>query len=300
MNPLDPKTLRSRTAKALGRASFSPQKFILIYALVLTLPTLLLNGVSYGLNEAANRMTGLNEASDRNMLISLDMTLGFIWTLFQFFWTSSYVIFTLRVSRGENCSMDTLWDGFRLWKRVVGYNFWVFVRLFTLSMGFCLVMMLVGVFSIPLMILISAGYLMLMVMVYYQLFLVKYMAFDDLSVPTAALCSLSTRLTKGRKLQIFRVQLHFFWYFIPLLLAQLGPSLVLDLISLGVLKLPLLPVFAGAALVQSLAPLALYLWKGNEVNVTLAMAYNAILEDTMPHSAQKADEECLPECIDEN
>lgn len=274
MEKLNAKALHRQAKEALAEASFSPFKMILVYTLVTVLSGGLYTVLSYYLNTTADAMNELRDLTLRSRLYSLDATLSIVLTVFQVFWNFSYLIFTIRASRREPFGYGTFQDGFRLWKRMIGGYSWMLLRFMGISVAYLFLAFLCS-FSLLLISAVSAVFLG--VIVYYMLryWAVPYLAADKLELPTASLCFFSSVLTRGRKWQLCKVFLHFFYYFIPIALIESAPTIFL---LFQEQELSLL-TYSGIALVQLALVFLLQLWLHNEVNVTYACAYNHMLLD---------------------
>ena len=116
MEKLRGRDLHRQAKDALKHAKFPPRRFVLWFALGLILTNCLLSLLSIGVDLMTENMSTLASLKTRNLLYSLDTTLSLAFSVAQLFWNYSMTVFALKVSRNEDYSLDTLWDGFRLWK----------------------------------------------------------------------------------------------------------------------------------------------------------------------------------------
>ncbi len=292
MEKLRGRDLHRQAKDALKHAKFPPRRFVLWFALGLILTNCLLSLLSIGVDLMTENMSTLASLKTRNLLYSLDTTLSLAFSVAQLFWNYSMTVFALKVSRNEDYSLDTLWDGFRLWKRALGATFWPGLRI--LGMYFLMGFGLILLYLVGSDFLLAVGSLALVIglVVYaYGFWMVPYLALDNLAIPTVALPVMSRRAMAGRKWQIFLVQLRFLWFTLLWSLLQLLPDLyslskVTDFSALladPTLALPSLSLRAQLVFlaVQTLGLFLLSLWKQGEISTTYACAYNKILEDRM-------------------
>lgn len=291
MEKLRGRDLHRQAKDALKNAKFPPRRFVLWFALGLVLTNCVLSLLSIGIDLMTDQMSTLASLKTRNLLYSLSTTLSVAFSVAQLFWNYSMTVFALRVSRGEDYSLDTLWDGFRLWKRALGATFWPGLRIlgmyFLLSFGLVLLYLMGSDFLLA----VGSVALVFGLLVYaYGFWMVPYLALDNTAVPTAALPAMSRSAMNGRKWQVFLVQLRFLWFTILWSLVQALPDLyalskVTDFSALlaDPTTLPVLPVSRqlGFLAFQTLALILLALWKQGEISVTYACTYNKILKGRM-------------------
>lgn len=288
MEKLRGRDLHRQAKDALKNAAFPPRRFILWYALGLMLTSCLLSLLSIGVDSLTDEMSTLASLKTRNLLYSLSTTLSVVFGVAQLFWSYSMMVFALRVSRREDFSLDTLWDGFRLWKRALGATIWPALRLLGVYLLMALGLMLLVFLEFEYLIAVGAVAMVIGLVAYaYNFWAVPYLALDNTAIPTVALPAMSCGAMKGWKWQIFLVQLRFLWYTILWALVQALPDLyaltkVTDYAALLADPTTLPALSAGQQLgflaFQTLALILLALWKQGEISVTYACAYNKILE----------------------
>lgn len=300
MEKLRGRDLHRQARNALKNAKFPPRRFVLWFALGLVLTNCLLSLLSIGVDLMTDQMSTLASLKTRNLLYSFSMTLSVAFSIAQLFWNYSMTVFAVRVSRGEEFSLDTLWDGFRLWKRALGAAFWPGLRIIGVYflMSFCLATLYL--LSSEFFLVVGGVAMVIGLAVYaYGFWMVPYLALDHVGIPTAALPAMSRSAMNGRKWQVFLLQLRFLWFTLAWGLVQALPDLyalskVTDFSAL--LTDPAsLPVLSpgqqlGFLALQTLALILLALWKQGEISVTYACAYNKILEDRMDLAPQSREE----------
>ena len=291
MKKLQGRDLHRQAKDALKNAKFPARRFVLWFALGLVLTNCLLGLLSIGVDLMTDKMSTLASLKTRNLLYSLSTTLSVAFGVAQLFWNYSMMAFALRVSRNEDYSLDTLWDGFRLWKRALGATFWPGLRIvgayFLMSFGLALLYLLGSGFLLA----VGSAAMVFGLLVYaYGFWMVPYLALDNTAVPTMALPAMSRGAMNGRKWQVFLVQLRFLWFTVLWSLVQALPDLyalsrVTDYSALlaDPTSFPVLSVGQqlGFLAFQTVALVLLALWKQGEISVTYACAYNRILEDRM-------------------
>lgn len=300
MEKLRGRELHRQAKAALKDGAFPPKRFILWYVLALVLSNFLLSLLSMAIDQAADGMSSLTSLQSRNLLLSLETTLSLAFTVAQIFWNYSLTVFALRVSRRQDYSLDTLLDGFRLWKRALGSLFWPGLRIFGMYLLMTFAVAMLYLLGSDLLMVVGLAASVVGILVYaYGFWMVPYLALDNLAIPTAALPAMSRSAMQGRKWQIFLVQLRFLWYGVLWSLIQSLPDLwaltkvtdfsvlAADPTALPSLTLTEQLIFLA---VRTVLPLILALWKQDVISVTYACAYNKILEDRM-HLAPRPQEE---------
>lgn len=141
---------------------------------------------------------------------------------------------------------------------------------------------------IPMFIMYALAFLPAYAFLNYQFRLSLFLLVEGIDRSAPASFFASARLMKGHKWQMLKLDLHYWWYY--LLETLLMCVLYLDLIlpALGIT----LPVNANAAFVITIAlygvlELGLHYWKKPQVDITYALAYDAIYQEAVAKLAQQ-------------
>lgn len=105
----------------------------------------------------------------------------------------------------------------------------------------------------------------------------------------------SAKLMKGHKWQMLKVDLSYWWYYALELLLSVVLYLDVILPLLGV-ELPMDPTVAYFVTIAlyGLLQMMLHYWKKPQVDVTYALAYDAIYQEALPKEPQPADHPQVP------
>ena len=130
------------------------------------------------------------------------------------------------------------------------------------------------------MLLFFAVYLPAYAVVSYIYRLSMYSLLDDEKTGALAAMRNSRILTRGHRLQLFKLDLSFWWFYaIEVLLSVISFMDVL-LPAMGIhLPIPTPVVTFIAFAIYAVAQLALHYWRKNEIHVTYAQVYNTLMEE---------------------
>ena len=319
---MDPLQLHNASRRSLEQTP-NPRWVVLIHTGVILLVSLLLSVVDHLLNRQIGTTGGLSGLDTRSLLTTIQSLLRLAQMILLPFWQIGYTYYTLRVARQQEAGLSDLTQGFRRFGPVLRLQLLTGGMLMIVAIGCAylssfLFALLPGSSSLMESILSLAesdlseevlietlgnAYLETLTpfMIVYAVLLVAGVVFVLFRYRMASLWLMDhpdgralAALVGGRKIlrgnwkAIFRVDLHFWWFYLlevlvtvlcygDKLLSVMGVEMTLDAFG------NYLIVFC----VYLFAQLALYGWKGNEVSVTYAHAYLSLL----PEEAQKVPEE---------
>lgn len=325
MNIRDRRALVTEAGKSLANASYDPQKLILLHTGLILLLSLLLSVVDYVLEHFIGSTGGLGDIGMRSMLSTVQSVLRLLQTVALPFWQMGYVYLTLRLSRQESVVPGDLLQGFRCFGSVlrlellrallytgiaVGCSYLSSLLFFLTPWAGSVadimlplmedpallddpaalqdaMMPVVEAAAVPLVIIFAIVFLALFLPVFYRYRMASFALMDAPEQGALSALRTSRRMTHKNCMAIFRIDLHFWWFY--LLEVAIAAVCYGDLI-LGWLGISL-PFNATVAyflfLVLYLAcQMGLYLWRKNLVSVTYAHTYN-ILKDSLNLPAPK-------------
>lgn len=273
----------------------------------------LYTGVSVGVNLLANLadllisarldgMTGLSAVGARSTLIAVQTILPMILAAVMPMWDGGYAACCLGLSRGENPGPRGMLQGFVQWRKILVY-FLIFILQ---AVGICyLLLMLVSflyvstplsagltldvVYTVeasgltaetlepllPMLILWMAAIVAVVLFLSYRYRLFYFLLADHRDQRTGFLMGLSAGITKGLRVSMLRLDLHYWWYYALIFLAGLIPSAGVILNLAGISTTVWLT--AGLYIAASLATAAAYLLGRNRVQFAWVAAYREIL-----------------------
>ena len=303
--------LRERTLHSLHAAE-NPRKIVLVHTGLVLLVSLLLAFIDYLLEQQIGGTGGLSGIGKRTALETAQSVLYLARSVALPFWQMGYLYYTLKIAQGEQAGVPSLCEGFfrfggvlRLKLLMAGILLLVmFASSYVASAIFMvtpwsqpLMDMLMTSMSgatdaeslmqsyeslslstvAPMMIIYVIVLIVLVIPVYYRYRMADLWLMDHPGCSAMAALHNSRKMMRGNCMAVFKIDLHFWWFFVldllislvnygDLLLTQLGIPLPFDANVAFLL-------FLGAYLILQMA---LYLWKQNEINVTYAHVYEAL------------------------
>lgn len=295
MEKWDIRALKQSATEALQQADFSPRRLVLLHSAIAIAAALLVNFLNLLVTHQVNGMTTLSSLSSRSTLTALQYSLSLVFTLLIPLWDAGYTAGAMQLSRRKPARYQILLDGFRNWKKFLTCGLLLLLQALALSyLSLLLASLLVSLLGSGLALtgtnptaqqlsMVIAGFICAgaaMVYLFYRYRLLYYVILDYPHTPASRILWGASQMMRGRKLQFLRLDASFLWYFIPLFLINSIPygDILLEKagyrlpISSSLLSILLYLLYAGCIL-------GLYLWKKNNVSVTYAAAYNAVLQE---------------------
>lgn len=296
--------LKAAAREALASASYDPRKLMLIHtgasvglALVLALVDMLLQDQISGTG-------GLGGVGSRAILETAQEVLMYAQVAATLFWQIGYVFISMQIFRRKTVGPRDLLEGFRQFGPVLrlrlmetflytgialtciygasilfGMTPWAAPLEEAMELGTEEALLLAAEeVALPLTAFIAVFALVLMVPYSYRLRMTAYLVMDDPRMGARMAVRVSRMMMFKNRVNLFKVDLSFWWFY--LLQALVG------LVAYGDYLLPMLgvelPWTAEISYFVFLIPcyigqLALFWWKGNEVQVTYAACYEALL-----------------------
>ncbi len=326
MDKNDRLALKNRARNCLANASYDPKKLILIHAGAMLLLSVLLVAVDYLLEQQISSTGGLSGIGSRSVLATIQAVLGLAQTILLPFWQMGYLFVTLKISRNEAVSPWDLTEGFRRFGPVLRLNMLkaaIVLAIGILSSNIASTVFFLTPFAkplyealaplmsdpaamndpaalmeamtaasteavVPLMVMFLIVFLAISIPVLYRYRMASYYLLDSEAPKAFASMHSSRKLMRYLCLDLFRLDVSFWWfYLLEILVSALGFG---DLI-LGWLGVAL-PFSATAANLlffglYLVSQLALYLWRKNEVEVTYACTYHFLRDNHDPKSQPK-------------
>ena len=248
---MDPKDLKQSADHSLEHANQDPKKTALLYAGVATAFSFLCTLLSYLLGVAANQSGGLSGLAMRSMLESGQVVLSLAGTVLLPFWQMGFLFAALCYSKGERVDNSTLLEGFHRWGAVLRLNilltlvvtgvmmicsylstFIFFLSPFHDGLDAKMTALLEDIdnFTItpeilfgllPNMVWLAVIFIVALLFIglpYYYRYRLSEFALMDGAPGALAAIQISKRLSFHNRMEIFRLDLSFWWYY----LLQLG------------------------------------------------------------------------------
>lgn len=283
----DRKELKQTAERRLQAASYPAKQLILIHSAVALGAALLVQILTYLINEQISAHSGLSGVQTRTMLETTASALSVIYSVLMPFWSIGIVYAALRLSRGHAAYPQTLTEGFRRFGPVLRlnlmelliYSILAFGAMYASSMLFMFTptgmtvaaqlepMLLSGEFAdysqlleaipqetveaiykvvLPIFCVLAVG---LIVPAWYRLRMASYVVMDRSGTGAWKSIRTSNRIMKRKGMQLFLLDLSYWWYYVLAALAALPIYADLLLPVMGI-PLPLeeeLMILAGYA-----------------------------------------------------
>lgn len=319
---MDYQTLRHTTREALDKAVYPPKKLALIHVGATILLSVLMTAINWILARGYGAATGLGKTNQRAILETVQVVLNYATILLTPIWTMGFMAVALRTARWSNAEPKDLLDGFRCWGTVLKLYI-LFFGIFLLvvfaatqiaSILFAITPLSAGLTEamagaaeegqdimvlleqeallkqmIPLYIVLFAVMALIGIPLLYRFRMSLFAVADGETGARRALAH-STRITRGKRMALFRLDLHFWWYYGALLLitalSSMGSILELAGISLPVSRDV---VTYGAYGIYLVAELLLGWQVSLSVRTTYALCYDRLNSELQQEPEDKAD-----------
>lgn len=323
MAVLNPQELKASAARRISGASYDPKKLVLIHTGVIVALNLVVSGLNLYLNQQIGTTGGLSGLGLRSVLQTAQTMLSYFSTFFTPFWAAGLLYAMLSVARGQNADPSSLTRGFRRFGSVLSYTLWEMTFLMLLAVVLCygiiylylmtpLASEFVGyveeltqnpeiflstgsinmdllpldqLYSMLTPLFVVYGIVVIPIVIYLSYHFRMGMFLLVEGIPRGAFGAFlaSSRLMKGHKWQMLKLDLSFWWYY--LLEGLLMVVLYLDLICevAGIV----LPVSSTAAffvtiVLYGVLQLVLHWFVKAHVDVTYTTAYETIFREVVP------------------
>lgn len=314
MNLPDFSQLRTQAAHSLERSA-EPKRMILFHTGMILLLAAVLTLVDQLLEQAIGNTGGLGGLATRSLLSTIQSVLQIAQMVVLPFWQMGYTFYCLQVAQNKNTDYRSFLEGFRRFGPVLRLNLFTGIIYLAIAM-FCtyvssfLFMMspwgaslleplyqlssaetldtealnqVVDTISqeatLPIFLVFIPCFLLLCAPFFYRYRMAAFWLLDHPRGGALAAMHSSRKLMQGKRIELFRLDLHFWWFYLLDLLVTgiCYGDLLLD--TLGI-ELPFSSdisyfLFFGIYLI---CQLGLYYWRRNEVSVTYAHVYLSLME----------------------
>lgn len=264
--------------QALDRAEYPPRRLEAIHTGAAAALSLVLTAVSWFFS-AQSGSGGIAGLGTQAALSTVQMVLQLVSTVVTPFWSAGLVFCALGIARNRSAEPSSLLEGFRRWKPVLSSMLMMGMRY--LVMGFiaaylslALVMMSPAILSDSTEV-VTAWYMGIFLMVFavlalplfYRWRMVHYIIMDDPATGGLQAMMMSRVMMNGRKLELFRLDLSFWWFYALEVLVMV-PSFAAVLAEGA--------AFWGLTLLSLGCQFVLYVWAKPKLEVTYALAYETL------------------------
>jgi uncharacterized membrane protein len=316
MDISDRNSLVIEANRRLEHTECDHRRLVMIYAGVMALVLALASGASWWLQTQISSTGGLQGIGMRSILETAATVLQLVSTIALPFWTMGYVLCILGIVRGKRMETGDLLGGFQRFFPLLRLNLYRVFKYFLIGtvllypsiMLFLSTPLAQPVYDIleplvlnatdttqvmvmmdeatavalteamiPWMVLYGGLFLLLAAPLYYRLRLADYILLDNPKLGALQAVRLSTMMTLRKRMQLFLLDLRFWWFYLGLGLCAAVCYLPLMLSWFGIM-LPLWADYAcyGGYLVLQFG---LIVAAQNKVEATWAMAYEALSQE---------------------
>lgn len=304
MDIRDIRGLKMAAREALNAASYDPKKLILIHTGASMALALVLALVDELLQQQIGGTGGLSGVGSRAILETAQTVLMYAQLAATLFWQIGYVYISLLMLRKKSVGPQDLLEGFRQFGPVLRlrlmemllYTGMALTCVYGGSLVFGMtpwaapleqavelgteeaILLAVEECAVPLTIVMAAFGLVLMVPYMYRLRMTSFLLMDNPKIGARVAVGASRMMMFKNRMNLFKVDLSFWWFYLLQALTVL--------VAYGNELLPLMGVelpWSGKVSYYVFlilcygGQLALFWWKGNEVQLTYAACYEALL-----------------------
>lgn len=283
--------LRQR-ASELDRANrVHSRKLVLVYCGVLALLSLGGNALMLLLDARMEGTGGLGGLGMRSVLQTIEEALYYGTVLFGPFWAAGFAYSMLHMVRGRSPELRDLTQGFRRFGRILGATLYQVLLSISMVLATATITTLL---TAPLVkdpvhatlaetLVVDGVWLVLFLTIFIRIlysFRMSVYLMMDRQIGGVASLFLSRRLMRGRKRQLFRLDLSYWWYYVLGLIFSVVGYLDAVFVVLGI-ELPMDPtvMFFGTMIVYFVLNTALSLWKKCEVDAACMLFYEEVLAE---------------------
>lgn len=312
---MDIPKLKHDAAEALDRAQYPPRRLVMLYTGAAIGLSLLLSAISFSLNNYSGA-GGIGGLGTQATLSTIQMVLQLASAVVTPFWSAGLLFCALCYARQRSVAPASLAEGFRRFKPILSSALMIGLRY--LGVGFIsmyLSSMLLMVTpaalpmlnasqqlledpsadpyallgdSLPQVMLWYMGIFLVVfaifaLPIFYRYRLVNYVIMDDDKAGGMQAMLASRLMTNRRRLELFKLDLHFWWFWL-LELAAIALAYGDVLLSALGLALPVSDAAAywGFGLLSMACQFGLYAWAKPRLSVTYAMAYETLRQMPPP------------------
>ncbi len=319
------KALKSDAQSRLTKVTDDPRRLILLNTGVIVLLNLLVSGINMLLDHQIGNTGGLSGLGTRSILETIQSMFSYLSMLFTPFWSAGFLYSIILLCREYKAEPKTMLEGFRRFPSVIllnlnkllltvlagtavtyisAYIFMLtpfsakFSDIITTMYESGSLLMADGTVnlqaispdvlmqaSIPMFIIFFVLFLPVYAFISYSLRLSDYLVMQGQRISGFTAMIMSFRMMKGHRMQMFKLDLSFWWYYVleTLLAVVLYLDMILPLLGITLPYNPALWFFVFLIL-YSVLQMALHLWKKIPLYMTYVLSYEEITKENQTSS----------------
>lgn len=269
---MDIQNLKSRADRSLQNVGYDPKKLAVLHAGVALVFSLALTLLQLSLNHGIDSAPGLSGIGTRTILSTVQMMLSFASIVLLPFWEIGFFRATLHIAQDKTATPSTLLEGFRRMAPVLRLfllQLVLYFGLLLISSNAASVIYLLTPFSdnliqvmepliadpalteqsllessitveqllpnlIPLYVILGIIFAVLAIPLFYRFRMSQFVIMDDPQVGALAAMKSSARMMFGHCRSLFRLDLHFWWFYLAQAVITLVAWLDVLLPALGI------------------------------------------------------------------
>ncbi len=323
MVTLDRKSLKNEARSRLEKLTCDPRMLVLLNTGVMVVLNLLISGLNILLDQQIGNTGGLSGLGTRSILETIQSILSYLSVFFTPFWSAGFLYCVIRLMRSQTAQPSSMLEGFRRFPSIIVFTlnkFFLTMLVATAAVYITTIVFMLSPFArdlteitttlmesgklfladgtidmqafppdvlmhaaIPMFAIFFVVFLPAFAFVNYSLILGNYLIMEGNRIGGFAAMLLSFRMMKGHRLQMFKLDLSFWWYY--LIESLLTVILYLDMLLplLGV-TLPFSPTvgFFVFLILYGILQTAFHLWAKLPVDSTYVLAFETIVDEHKP------------------
>ena len=296
------KDIRSRAKKTLDYTPWDVKKLVLVFALVSWGVSFLLLGIDALLALGTEKAQGLSGLGVLSLLETASSALSLVFEIFNLFWVPGILYCGLMLLREQDPWPKGLLRGFKKWKSFVKLTILIYILIFALTMVLAPVISILSLpfmggfeeilanmpeneadmvaymealpadqlmrATMPMLIMAVVAVLAITIPLFYRARLVFLLLLDEEQLGVREAIRFSFKLTKGSCIQLFRLDLSFWWYYLLLALVNILP------LGAALIGWSGTAATLGCSAVSAILGIGVYMLGLMKVNTANAVAYD--------------------------
>ena len=317
---MDIRSIKTSAAQSLAEASYNPKKLALLHTGAALLLSLLITVLNFLLTRSIDNTAGLSGIGTRSVLTSAQSILSIAGNIALPFWEIGFVFAALAMARKEPVGPSHLLEGFRRFGPVLRLLLLQGLLYAGVAMACAYAATSIFLFSplsnsmmetldsllstadsvelalqtetimesvmptlTPVYVIFGILFLAVMIPLFYRFRMAQLALMDENTTGALAAMKSSSRMTRGKRFFLFKLDVSFWWFY--------GAQVLIALLAYGDMLLPMLgirlPINSDAAFfvfyaVHLLLQLALAWGYGSYVQTTYAHCYDTLRQNIPP------------------
>ena len=265
---------------ALSASIYPPRQLVTIHAGAAAVLSLILTAISWFLSSQTGT-GGIGGLGAQAALSTAQTAVQLVAALITPFWSAGLTYCALNLARKQTTEPASLLEGFRRWRPLLSSMLLMGFRYLTTGfiaayLASALAMILQAMSEALFMAIFFGVFAVLATPLFFRWRLVHYIIMDEPEAGGLKAMFMSRAMMEGRKLELFRLDLSFWWFYaLEFLTVAIG--------SAGAFMTDAM-AFWGVTLLSLAGQFALYVWAKPKLAVTYALAYETLRQPPAPNA----------------